>query len=96
MRNNTFVPDQLTVLPGTAIIWINDDPGTHLVKATGDAAGKFTSAELITGAHFGYTFGENTGTFEFMDPNYPDMKGAIIVKRGETLWVATFAPATPA
>lgn len=89
IRNNTFVPAELTVLPGTGITWVNDDAVTHIVKATGDAEGKFASAELITGARFGYTFGEATGTYEFMDPGYPDMKGAIIIKTGETLWIAT-------
>ena len=44
---------------------------------------------MMNGAQFMYTFGEATGTFEFGDPKYPDMKGAIIVKKGETLWVAT-------
>ena len=44
---------------------------------------------MISGAHFMYTFGEATGTYEFGDPNYPNMKGAIIVKKGQTLWVAT-------
>jgi plastocyanin len=92
IRNNTFVPAELTVLPGTGITWINDDPRSHIVKATGDAKGKFTSSDLISGAQFRYTFGETTGTYEFMDPNYPDMKGAVIVKKGETLWVATFSP----
>jgi plastocyanin len=89
IRNNTFVPAELIVLPGTGITWVNDDSVTHIVKASGDAKGKFTSAELITGARFGYTFGETTGTYEFVDPNYPDMKGAIIIKKGETLWIAT-------
>ena len=37
------------------------------------------------GAHFGYTFGEATGTFEFGDPAYPAMKGAIIVKQGDSV-----------
>lgn len=95
IRNNTFLPAELTVLPGTGITWVNDDPVTHIVKATGDAKGKFASAELITGARFGYTFGEATGTYEFMDPNFPDMKGAIIIKQGETLWIATKTPVTP-
>jgi plastocyanin len=62
------------------------------VKASGDAKGKFTSTDLMTGAQFGYTFGEVTGTYEFMDPNYPDMKGEIIVKEGQMLWVATQTP----
>jgi len=86
MKNNMFVPSELTVLPGTGITWINDDSVTHIVKATGDAKGKFTSAELISGANFIYTFGKETGTYEFADPGYPNMTGAIIVKPGETLW----------
>jgi plastocyanin len=94
IRNNTFVPAELTVLPGTGITWVNDDSVTHIVKATGDAKGKFTSTEMMNGAHFGYTFGEATGTYEFMDPHYPDMKGAIIVKKGQSLWSATDTPVT--
>jgi plastocyanin len=86
MINNTFVPAELTVLPGTGITWINDDTVTHVVKASGDAKGKFTSSEIVRGAQFGYTFGEVPGTYEFMDPNYPGMKGAIIIKKGESLW----------
>lgn len=85
IRNNTFVPDQLTVLPGTGITWINDDPVIHVVKAIGNSTGKFTSSEMIRDAHFGYTFGEATGTFEFGDPAYPAMKGAIIVKQGDSV-----------
>ncbi|RPI40204.1 MAG: hypothetical protein EHM53_02855 [Methanoregulaceae archaeon] len=85
IRNNTFVPDQLTVLPGTGITWINDDPVIHVVKAIGDSKGKFTSAEMVKDAHFGYTFGEATGTFEFGDPAYPSMKGAIIVRQGDSV-----------
>jgi plastocyanin len=85
IRNNTFVPDQLTVLPGTGITWINNDPVTHVVKAIGNSTGKFTSSEMIRAAHFGYTFGEATGTFEFGDPAYPAMKGAIIVRQGDSV-----------
>ena len=92
IRNNTFVPAELMVLPGTGITWINDDSVSHIVKATGGATGKFVSAELINGARFGYTFGEATGTYEFMDPNYPAMKGAIIVQKADTLWSAVNAP----
>jgi plastocyanin len=85
IRNNTFVPDQLTVLPGTGITWINNDAVTHVVKASGDSAGKFTSSPMVNGASFIYTFGETTGTYEFMDPAYPDMKGTIFVKNGDSV-----------
>jgi plastocyanin len=92
IRNNTFVPAELTALPGTGIIWVNDDSVTHIVKASGDAKGKFTSSDLVSGAQFGYTFGEVPGTYEFMDPNYPDMKGTIIIRKGDVLWIATGTP----
>lgn len=94
IRDNKYEPDSLTVLPGTMVTWINDDNKVHIVKASGDSAGKFTSSELIKGAQFNYDFGEKTGIFEFSDPAYPDMKGAIIVRKGETLWSAENKPST--
>lgn len=89
IRNNTFVPAELIVLPGTGITWINDDSVIHTVKATGNATGKFTSGELINGASFLYTFGASTGTYEFGDPKYPAMTGKIIVEKAPPLWVQT-------
>lgn len=85
IKDNTFVPDELTVLPGTGITWINDDPAVHIVRAAGESAGKFTSSELINGASFHYTFGEKTGTYEFEDPRYPGMNGTIIIRKGESV-----------
>jgi plastocyanin len=92
IKDNKYDPDSLTVLPGTMVTWINDDSRIHVVKATGDSAGKFTSAELMNSAQFNYDFGEATGTYEFGDPAYPDMKGAIIVRKGDTLWSASNSP----
>jgi plastocyanin len=88
IKDNKYDPDSLTILPGTMVTWINDDSRIHVVKSTGDSAGKFTSQELINGAQFNYDFGEALGTYEFGDPAYPDMKGAIIVRKGETLYEA--------
>jgi plastocyanin len=88
IKDNKYDPESLTVLPGTMVTWINDDVVTHIVKATGDSKGKFTSAELVNGAQFNYDFSETTGTYEFGDPAYPDMKGAIIVRKGDTLYDA--------
>jgi plastocyanin len=92
IKDNKYDPDSLTVLPGTMVTWINDDSRIHVVKATGDSAGKFTSAELMNSAQFNYDFGEATGTYEFGDPAYPDMKGAIIVRKGDTLRSASNSP----
>lgn len=94
IKDNKYDPDSLTILPGTMVTWINDDSRIHVVKATGNSAGKFTSAELINSAQFNYDFGEATGTYEFGDPAYPDMKGAIIVRKGETLYEAGLKKAT--
>jgi plastocyanin len=85
IRNNIFVPNELTVLPGTRITWINDDPVNHIVKATGDHKGMFTSSEIISGASFGYDFSQLTGRYEFTDPAYPGMNGTIIIQKGESL-----------
>jgi plastocyanin len=84
IRNNTFSPLELTVLPGTGITWVNDDTVAHSVKTTGIHAGMFNSGEFIPTASWDYTFGE-VGMFEFIDPNYPDMKGTIVVKSGESV-----------
>jgi plastocyanin len=84
IRNNTFSPVELTVLPGTGISWVNDDTVAHSVKTTGVHAGMFNSGDFIPTASWDYTFGE-VGVFEFIDPNYPDMKGKIVVKDGESV-----------
>jgi plastocyanin len=84
MRNNTFVPTELTVLPGTGISWVNEDFISHSVKITGINAGMFNSGEIIPGASSGNTFA-NVGVFEFACPDHPDMKGTIVVKAGASV-----------
>lgn len=85
IRNNTFVPTELMVLPGTQITWVNDDSHVHTIKASGNATGMFNSGEIITGAGWGYSFGEKEGRFEFTDPGYPQMTGVIIVQKGASV-----------
>jgi plastocyanin len=82
MKNNTFVPAELTVLPGTGITWINDDDKPHTVKTIGAYAGKFTSNDILPGAQWGYTFGEQEGSYEYNCAYHPEMKGTIIIKKG--------------
>ena len=96
IKDNKYDPDSLTILPGTMVTWVNDDSRVHVVKATGDNAGKFTSAEMVNGAQFNYDFGATLGTYEFGDPAYPEMKGAIIVRKGDTLYDSgNKAPSNP-
>ena len=80
IRNNSFVPQELTVLPGTGITWINDDSAIHTVKTIGNASGMFNSGDILSGSQWSYTFGEREGRYEFTCSYHPEMKGAIIIK----------------
>jgi plastocyanin len=84
IRNNTFVPAELTVLPGTGVIWVNDDATVHAIKTTGSNAGKFSSGDFVKGVQWDYTFGESEGTFNVID-TYSNATCVIIVKKGESL-----------
>ncbi|MDO9034954.1 MAG: hypothetical protein Q7U51_07105 [Methanoregula sp.] len=83
IRNNVFVPQELTVPPGTGITWINNDATTHAIKTTGTHAGTFNSGDLVKGSQFGFNFGQE-GTFEIID-TYSNSIGVIIVKKGALL-----------
>jgi len=85
MRNNAFVPSATTVLPGTGIVWLNDDTVVHTVKASGANEGMFNSGDIAPGGRWDYTFGANTGSFTYTDPNYPGMNGTITIQKGRTL-----------
>lgn len=78
IKNNSFVPQVLTVLPHTGITWKNDDETTHSLKMSSPEGG-FNSGDIIPGATWTYTFGSWEGAYEITDPKYPDMKGAVII-----------------
>jgi plastocyanin len=84
IRNNSFVPNELMILPGTGLTWINDDATVHALKATGSHKGMFNSGDFMKGAQVSYTFGANEGTFEFID-TYSNSSCVIFVKKGESL-----------
>ena len=81
IRNFSFVPATLTVLPGTQVTWINDDNTAHTVVATGTAAGMFQSRALMKGDTFPYTFA-SVGNYPYICSIHPDEKGTIVVKAG--------------
>ena len=83
IQNNSFVPQLLTVLPGTGIIWVNDDATVHAIKITGTHAGMFNSGDFTTGSQVSTDFSV-VGTFDFID-TYSNATGMIIVKNGELL-----------
>ncbi len=93
IRNNTFVPHEMLVLPGTGITWINEDSTVHAVKTMPDTGIKFSSGDIIKGASFGYTFGDKEGTFSFIDP-YTNATGIIRVQKGDSVVGAPTQQAT--
>jgi plastocyanin len=84
MKNNAFVPQVLTALPGTGITWINDDAIVHSVKMSEANAG-FNSGDIMPGAQWSYTFGAREGNFTISCAYHPEMKGTIIIKKGASI-----------
>jgi len=84
--NNTFTPSTIMVLPGTGIIWINDDKAVHSVKMVGEHAGKFNSGDIATGAQWKYDFGDAEGTYQYADGYDLNVTGVVIIKKGDSLY----------
>ena len=80
MKNNAFVPQVLTALPGTGITWINDDVVAHSIKMSGPNNAGFNSGDIMPGSSWSYTFGSREGTFAISCVNHPDMNGTVIIK----------------
>jgi len=76
-----FTPQTDVVLPGTGIIWVNDDNVTHSIKMIGNNTGMFTSGDIIPGATFTYSFSQNTGTYTYAFADNQTVTGTIIVKK---------------
>lgn len=74
--NFTFTPAEITVAPGTAVTWTNEDDIPHAVAATGKA---FRSKALDTGDHYSFTF-TAPGTYDYFCSLHPHMQGKVIVK----------------
>jgi plastocyanin len=83
IRNNTFVPKELTVLPGTGITWINDDQTIHSIRTLPQSPFKFISDDIVPGASFGYTYTQDEGSYGYYDPG-TNATGIIIIKKGES------------
>ena len=73
--NFAFVPDVITVKPGTTVTFENHDDIPHLIV---DTAGKFRSKALDTGDKFTQQF-TTAGTVEYYCAIHPHMTGKIMV-----------------
>ncbi len=81
MVNVTFEPREITVKPGTTVIWTNEDSFAHTITAgtREQPSGLFDSGSVEGGGTFSFTF-EETGTYEYFCSFHPGMDGVIIVE----------------
>ena len=72
-----FTPKEITVAPGTKVIWTNHDETPHQIKATDKS---FASKAMDTGDHFEYTF-TSEGDFGYFCTLHPYMTGVVHVHK---------------
>jgi plastocyanin len=76
IENFTFSPAELTVKPGTTVVWENADDIPHSVV---EKDGKFHSAALDTDQTFSMAISD-AGEIDYYCGLHPHMTGKIIVK----------------
>jgi plastocyanin len=76
MDHSTFIPGEITVVPGTTVTWVNNETMPHTVVDSNKA---FRSKTLAKDGRFSFTF-TTTGDYSYVCSIHPNMKGKIIVK----------------
>jgi len=72
-----FAPKELTVAPGTRVVWTNHDETPHTVTSTDKA---FASKGLDTGDTYEFTFAAE-GDFKYLCTVHPFMTGVVHVRK---------------
>ena len=72
-----FAPQEITVTPGTRIVWTNRDESPHTVTSKDKS---FTSKGLDTDDKYEYTFATE-GDFTYYCTLHPFMSGVVHVRR---------------
>jgi len=76
MDHNTFIPGEITVVPGTTVTWVNKEAMPHTVV---DMNKGFRSKTLAKDASFSFTFA-TAGDYDYLCSIHPNMKGKVMVK----------------
>src|SRR3954452_2303680 len=76
IKDYAFGPSSISVEPGTAVTWVNEDETPHTIADKGKT---FRSAALDTNDRFSYSFTQ-PGEFTYYCTIHPMMVGKIIVK----------------
>jgi plastocyanin len=77
IRQFAFAPKEITVAPGTKIVWINHDESPHTVVSNDRS---FVSKGLDTDDRFEHTF-EREGDFGYICSVHPFMTGVVHVRK---------------
>ena len=71
-----FLPQRITVKPGTTVTWTNDDDDSHTVASSSKL---FKSKALDTRDRFSFTF-TMPGTYAYFCSLHPHMTGTVVVE----------------
>lgn len=74
--NFAFAPGEMTVAPGTQVVWANDDGAPHGLQFKDGAPG---TDLLLPGATFTREF-DRSGTFDYVCSVHPYMTGRVVVQ----------------
>jgi plastocyanin len=77
IRKFAFEPKEITVVPGTKVVWINRDETPHQIK-TGD--GSFVSTAMDTDDRYEQVFAKE-GDFSYVCTLHPFMTGIVHVHK---------------
>ncbi|HSQ93054.1 MAG TPA: plastocyanin/azurin family copper-binding protein [Methanoregula sp.] len=76
-----FDPDQVTISPGTTVVWTNEDTVSHRVVHLPELPSDrelFHSELLSRGDTFRYTF-QSAGRYYYSDPQYAGGRKALVI-----------------
>ena len=71
-----FLPQRITVKPGTTVTWTNEDDAPHTIASS---AKLFKSKALDTGDKFSFTF-TTPSTYAYFCSLHPQMTGTVTVE----------------
>ena len=77
IRKFAFAPKEITIAPGTKIVWTNQDETPHTIIASD---GTFVSKAMDTDDRFEYTFAKE-GDFSYFCTLHPYMTGIVHVRK---------------
>jgi plastocyanin len=78
IENFKFVPQTLTVAPGTSVTWDNRDEEPHNIVSV-DQPRRFRSQAIDGGEKYTFVF-DQPGTYKYICAVHPHMEGTVIVK----------------